>query len=333
MSDIKRVDGIDALKALADNRRLAILRRLMAGPATLTQLGQAFGKHAAWIRHHLVRLEQAGLVELAETRPLPGFTEKYYRATSRAFAVNLLLTPEPAGYGTLIVLGSHDLALGLLAGQLAQQRGAPALLTLAVGSLDGLIALRQGSAHLAGCHLLDAEGSYNAPFVSRLFPDQDMALITLAHREQGLMVAPGNPLGLTGLPDLAREGVRFVNRNRGSGTRLWLDHSLRLAGVDAATVSGYGTAAGTHTEVAEAIATGRADAGLGLLAAARQAGLGFVPLFHERYDLAVPAGSCGDPLLQPLFDQIAGGAFRRAAQSLGGYDTCESGNRVSVAAQ
>ncbi|MHB0875677.1 MAG: substrate-binding domain-containing protein [Anaerolineae bacterium] len=331
---MQRVDALEQIEALADGRRLAILRRLMVAPATLSQLGHAFGKHPAWIRHHLKKLEDVGLVQFVGTRELPGFTEKYYQAAAGAITIHRLIAPEPAVSGGLTAVGSHDLALEALALELAGTRHAVPLSTVALGSLDGLIALRQGCGDLAGCHLLDTqEDTYNAPYVERLFPGEEMVLLTLAEREQGLIVAPGNPLGLQRLADLQSgspdcgggRAVRFVNRKRGSGTRLWLDRALRQAGVPAAVVCGYDVEAGTHTEVAAAVAEGRADAGVGIMAAARRLGLGFVPLFRERYDLAMTAERLSDARLQPLLDCLSRDVFRHHVESLGGYDARHCG--------
>ncbi|MGQ9554573.1 MAG: substrate-binding domain-containing protein [Anaerolineae bacterium] len=332
MRHIQRVETFKAIKVLADGRRLAILRRLMAGPATLSQLGQAFGRHPAWVRHHLKQLEQVGLVEMTGTRVLPGFVERYYQATARAFVINTLIIPALPEEGAIVALGSHDLALELLARRLGESGKAPSLWTLPLGSLDGLIALRQGVAHCAGCHLLDTESDeYNVPYVTRLFPGQAMVLVTLAYRQQGLILAPGNPRRLCALEDIAHEGMTFVNRNRGSGTRIWLDRRLRQLGMQANQVRGYEHEVSTHTEVAAAIARGQADAGLGIQAAALAAGLDFLPLFQERYDLVIPMSFYEAPFLRPLLDELHSGIFRNQAQALGGYDISHCGEVMKLA--
>lgn len=222
--------------------------------------------------------------------------------------------------------GSHDLSLELLASHL---RAAPDGLTVQLdmrGSLGGLFALASGTCDLAGCHLLDAEsGEYNLPFVRRVLPDEPVALVTLAEREQGLLVAPDNPLALQGVADLARPGVRFVNRPRGSGTRVLLDRLLAVSGVPAARVDGYAREEPTHLAVAAAVAGGLADAGLGIRAAARAAGLGFVPLARERYELAYRAEAAHLPGIERLLATLQGAAFRAAVTALGGYDTRDTG--------
>jgi len=202
------------------------------------------------------------------------------------------------------------------------------LFTLPVGSLDGLVALRQGICNAAGCHLYDASsGEFNSPYVRHLFPDKKMVLLTLAHREQGLMVPPGNPDHVHGIADLLRP-IRFINRNPGSGTRLWLDSQLNILGISPNQVLGYTDEACTHTEVAEAIQCGRARLGLGIHAAAAAHGLGFIPLFHERYDLVLPMEQMADQRLSPLFDKLYSGEFRQQVETLKGYDVTHLGDKI-----
>jgi molybdate-binding protein len=328
MDPILRLQNLDQIKTLLDTRRLTILRLLMIGPATLSQLGDILGEQPAQIRHHLKQLEHVGLVEMTSTRVVRGFVEKYYRSTARAFVFDKIILPAGAEGGMITVMGSHDLALDSLVTQLRRIRHNPlSMLALPVGSLDGLVALRQGLAQVTACHLLDAEsGEYNLPFVQHFFPDRAMILVTLAYRDQGLIVAPGNPLGLHSLEDLGREDVTLINRNRGSGTRLWLDQEIKRLKLPMQSLHGYQQEAQTHTAVAEAIDHGQADAGVGLHAAAHRLGLGFVPLFQERFDLVIPQEYLSYPFLQPLFDLLTSNRFRRVVESLGGYETSHTGN-------
>jgi putative molybdopterin biosynthesis protein len=330
MEAIRRIQDYEQLKILSDSRRLAILRLLMAEPMTLSKLGQVVGEHPARVRHHLKLLEGAGLVELVDTRVVRGFVEKYYRARARAFVFQEIILPVSTDRETVAVLGSHDLALEALARQLGQKKSfLVELLILPVGSLEGLIALRQGASQLAGCHLLDAEsGEYNLPYVRHIFPDRDVSLLTLAYREQGLMISPGNPQQIQGLQDLGRQDVTMVNRNRGSGTRLWLDHQLAQISLSPQEVRGYSREVRTHTAVAEAIRQGKADTGLGLLASARQHGLDFIPLFQERFDLAIPQEQIENQRLQPLLDYLQSAEFRHIVQGLEGYDTAHTGDQL-----
>ncbi len=324
MKTIAPLTSFDQIKLLADSRRMEIMRLLMAEPATLSQLGRALGRHPAWVQHHVRALEAGGLVELAEVRANAGVMEKFYRARAGGFLLQELVLPggeKPA----LVFSGSHDLALERLARQLSPHLE---LLVHPVGSLDGLVNLRMGLCSLSGAHLLDSSGAYNAPFVTRLFPDRRVHLVTLAHRAQGWMVAPGNPRGFRGAEDLLQPGLRFVNRNPGSGTRLWLDGELRRLGIAPETVSGYSRVVNTHTGAALAIQSGEADVALGLEAAALQHGLDFLPLFAERYDLVLPDERL--PALAPLLDALQTAAFRQGVDGLRGYDTAHTGEEVEI---
>jgi molybdate-binding protein len=328
MIEIEQIKDYEQIKIISDPHRLAILRLLMAGPATLTQLGRVMGEHPAWVRHHLKQLEAAGLVEMKTAQVSGGFVEKYYRAKARAFYFQEMILPETGGKKIIVMLGSHDLALNALA-QHSQENTGLQLIIQSVGSLDGLVALRQGIAQMSGCHLLDVQsGEYNLPFIRHIFPDRPVVLVTLAHREQGLLVAPGNPLRIRGVEDLGRDDVTLVNRNRGSGTRLWLDKQIELLGIPTERVRGYSQEARTHTAVATAIQHGRADAGLGLYAAARLAKLDFIPLFQERYDLTLPEEEYREAGMQNLLDYLQSRQFRSLVDNLGGYDTHHTGEEL-----
>lgn len=243
--------------------------------------------------------------------------------------VHLYRTPQEIAR-TIVAIGSHDLTLDLLAQFLAA--GHDRRLTSAnVGSLGGLVALRRGEAHLAGTHLLDPEtGTYNESYVRRYLPQEDVLLVTLVGREQGWIVPRGNPKGLEGWADAARPDVGIVNRQRGAGTRVLLDYELQQAGIDAETVQGYEREEYTHLAVAAAVASGTADAGPGIRAAARALELDFVPLAHERYDLALPRAHYEAPLLQPLLALLHDEKFRQSVADLPGYDVSEMGQERVV---
>jgi putative molybdopterin biosynthesis protein len=231
---------------------------------------------------------------------------------------------------TIVAIGSHDLVLDMAASAL---RAADPLITLAssnVGSLGGLVALRDGLCHLAGSHLLDpATGEYTLPYLDRIFgPDHGLAVVRLVHRDQGLLVAPGNPLNLTGIVDLTRPGLRYVNRQRGAGTRVLLDHELGRLAVDPVAISGYSREEHTHLGVAAAVAAGRADTGLGIQAAARAFGLDFVPVAREPYDLVLRAASLATAALAPLWALLEQPVFRADVEKLGGYSCAETGRRI-----
>jgi putative molybdopterin biosynthesis protein len=322
--ELTHLRSFEHLKLIADPRRLAILQHLMVQPATLTQLGQALGEHPAWIRHHLRRLEQAGLVELVETRRIRGAEEHYYRACAGGYLLQDLILPQAPGRPAIVFCGSHDLAVERLASDLAPHLD---VLTLPVGSLNGLANLRLGLGNLAGCHLLDSRGEYNLSFVRNLFPDRAVHVVTLAHRVQGLMFQPDNPKGVRSVADLIRPEIAFVNRNSGSGTRLWLDRQLESLDVPASAIHGYDRCVNTHTACALAVASGEADVAIGLQAAAIQQALGFLPLFHERYDLVIPDDQLQN--VQPLMDTLVTGAFRRWGAGLAGYELSHAGEEIA----
>lgn len=232
---------------------------------------------------------------------------------------------------TVMVVGSHDMALDVLADFLRRTDAKAALASAHVGSLGGLLALSRGEAHMAGVHLLDeVTGEYNVPYVRQHLPDRTIVLVTLAHRDQGLLVARGNPKGLRGIADLAWADVQFINRQRGAGTRLLLDFELRRAGLAPEQIRGYDREVYTHMAVAVAVATGAADAGLGILAAARAMGLDFVPVARERFDLAVLEEHLASPLIERVLSVLARVDFQRALSALGGYDLSETGTRRVV---
>ena len=240
-----------------------------------------------------------------------------------------LLRGLPEIERTIVAIGSHDMVLDLASSALRGMDPRNTLASSNVGSLGGLVALRDGLCHLAGSHLLDPDtGEYTLPYVDRVLTGRSVAVVRLVHREQGLLVAPGNPLGLSSIGDLARPGLRYVNRQRGAGTRVLLDHELAVRGLSPDTIDGYAREEHTHLAVAAAISAGRADCGLGILAAARPFGLDFVPVAREPYDLVLDADMLDDPLLAPLWALMGSAAFRTEVESLGGYEAAEMGRRI-----
>jgi putative molybdopterin biosynthesis protein len=228
---------------------------------------------------------------------------------------------------TIFCIGSHDMTLDLLAQFLAEhdRRFASAN----VGSQGGLIALRRGEAHLAGSHLLNPEtGEYNISYIRQYMPNIPVKVIALVGRDQGLMVRRGNPKGIKSLGDLTSRSVQFVNRQRGAGTRVLLDYHLNLMGMSSEDILGYTQEEYTHLGVAAAVASGRADCGLGIAAAAQALDLDFVPLFQERYDLVIPKEHAESNLLAPLFELIAGRDFRNSVSKLTGYDISVMGKII-----
>ena len=244
--------------------------------------------------------------------------------------VEIQLLRNPAEIeSTVVEVGSGDLALDLTASALRSGSRSQTLATWNLGSLAGLAALRDGLCHLAGTVQLDpTTGDYGLGYLDHVLPGRNLAAVRLVSREQGLIVAPGNPLGLSGLADLARGGIKYVNRQPGSATRALFDYELDRLAISASLVSGYRREEHTHLAVAASIAAGRSDCGLGVLAAARAFGLGFIPLKTEPYDLVLEAESVDDPLLAPLWDLLSSGRFQTSVHALGGYDTSEMAKRV-----
>jgi putative molybdopterin biosynthesis protein len=243
----------------------------------------------------------------------------------RPVAAELLVPPEDIE-GTLVVLGSHDNTLDLLATLLRRRNPRLRLSSGHVGSLGGLMALRQGRAHLGGSHLYDPEtNSYNVPFIRKHLAGMPLKLINLAWRQQGFIVLPGNPHDIQKVADLTRPGLRFINRQRGAGTRLLLDFLLQQEGIEPSSIQGYDREEYTHMAVAANVKSGTADVGLGILAAAKALALDFIPLTPERYDLVVPQATFEDPRFQELLEVIRSPEFHTAAEALGGYDLKDCG--------
>ena len=225
---------------------------------------------------------------------------------------------------TIFCIGSHDLTLDLMSQFLAGHDRR--LASANVGSQGGLIALRRGEAHLAGSHLLNPEtGEYNIAYIRQYMPNIPVKVIALVGRDQGLMVRRGNPKGVKGLDDLARPEVQFVNRQRGAGTRVLLDYHLNQMNVPPDRIAGYSQEEYTHLGVAAAVASGRADCGMGIAAAAQALDLEFIPLLQERYDLVIPKPFTEDGLLAPLLELLTDRRFRETVAQLPGYDVSVMG--------
>jgi putative molybdopterin biosynthesis protein len=237
-----------------------------------------------------------------------------------------LLRPAEEIEDTILCTGSHDLAIGVLEDQLKLCHPEMKIAATNVGSLGGLLALQRGETHMAGTHLLDPDtGVYNIPDIKKTLRDVPVVLVHLAHREQGILVLPENPKAVNSLQDLARPGIRFVNRQPGSGTRVLLDYELRRLGIESGGIAGYEHEEFTHMGVGVAVASGLADAGLGVRAAANALGLGFIPVASERYDLLFLRSFYETPRGMRVVEAVRSEGFKRAVAALGGYDPSRAG--------
>jgi putative molybdopterin biosynthesis protein len=250
------------------------------------------------------------------------------RRAGRRVAVELLVDARLLDH-TAVVLGC-DPALAVLGAYLTRRYPALRLVWEHRSSLAALRMLTRGEAHAAGVHLWDPEsGEYNLPSVQRERAGRHLLVVTLSEWQQGLIVARGNPKGISGPADLARPDVTLVNRDPGSGSRTLLDAWLRAAGIMPAQVHGSAREVPTHLAVGEAVESGTADVGPGILAVARMLELDFVPLQQERYDLVIPLEFLNTPSVQALLDVAVSTPFRGELEALGGYDTSRTGTVVA----
>lgn len=238
-----------------------------------------------------------------------------------------LLRPLTDVQSTLVTIGSHDNIIDVLANLLHKGRKSIRVSSAHVGSMGGIMAIRRGEAHMAGSHLLDEEsGEYNVSFIKRFLGDTPLQLINLCYRQQGLIVAKGNPKDIIGFQDIADRNLSFINRQNGAGTRLLTDTTLRDIGLQPADINGYDHEEYTHMSVAASIANGSIDCGMGILAAANALGLDFVPVAEERYDLIIPKQFLNDKKIEALLDLIRNSnEFQELVQALGGYSLRDSG--------
>jgi molybdate-binding protein/DNA-binding XRE family transcriptional regulator len=249
-------------------------------------------------------------------------------ALSRCVTVDLLVDAQLPEH-TVVIVGC-DPALELLGAHLTRRYPAFRLLWVQSGSLAALRMLERGEAHAAGTHLWDPEsGEYNLPYIRRELTDRRVVVVTLSQWQQGLVVARGNPKGIAGPADLARQDITIVNREAEAGSRTMLDVWLRQAGVAPHWVRGYAHEVLSHAEVAEAVASGAADVGPGILAVARAMGLDFLPLQEERYDLVIPAEFLNTAPVQAVLDIAVSSPFQAELEALGGYDSSRTGTVVA----
>ncbi len=237
-----------------------------------------------------------------------------------------LYRPEAELRYNLLASGSHDLIIDLLATALKEHDPYLSLSSAHLGSMGGIAAVGKRQAHLAGVHLFDPEsGDYNWPYIEKILPGAEVTLVNLAYRMQGWIVPRGNPDGIETVGDLAGSGVSFINRQKGAGTRILFDHLLKEAGLSPDQIYGYEREEHTHLNIAAAVAAGTAEAGLGILPAARAFDLDFVPLAEERYDLLMSDSFYRSREAEILFAIIADPRFREKVEALGGYSMRDAG--------
>lgn len=240
-----------------------------------------------------------------------------------------LLRPLHEIQNTIVAVGSHDNSLDVLADCIRSESSRVSLSSSHVGSMGGIMAVKKGLCHFAGTHLLDPEnGTYNISYLKKYLPETPLHLVHLAMRDQGLIIRPGNPKGITGIEDLTRQGVTFINRQGGSGTRVLLDYQLNRLHLSGAAIRGYENEEYTHMAVAVAVLSGAADAGLGIYAAAKALGLAFVPVVTESYDLIIPDAFLETEKIRLLLSIIRSQSFIDQVNALGGYHTRHTGEVI-----
>jgi putative molybdopterin biosynthesis protein len=241
-----------------------------------------------------------------------------------------LLRPVGEILNTIVMVGSHDLTLDILANLLGKFYPPVFLSSHPVGSLGGILAIKNGICHIAGLHLLDPEtGEYNFPYIKRYLEGIPVRVIHLVYREQGLILQKGNPKKIKRVEDLFRRDVTFINRQKGSGTRILLDHTLKTLSLEPGQIRGYEKEEYTHMAVASAVAGGISDTGLGILSAAKAMGLDFIPITKERYDIAIPSIQFEDEKIQRMIETIRSDEFKKMVFQMGGYDVSRTGEELT----
>ena len=242
-----------------------------------------------------------------------------------------LLSREDRLKNTLVVIGSHDPLLDELANMMHMENPEVYMSSAHVGSMGGIMAIRRGEAHAAGCHLLDTEtGEYNRAFIKKYFPMGGVKLLRCVGRQQGLMLQKGNPMKIEGFKDVANNDVRYVNRQKGSGTRILTDYLCKKEGIAPEKIYGYDREELTHTSVAAQIASGSADAGMGIYSAAKLYDLDFLPVCIEEYDLLIPDHAWDSPMVRQLISTLKSPAFREKIENMGGYTLDRPGEIIEI---
>ena len=242
-----------------------------------------------------------------------------------------ILNPKKKLKNTLVVIGSHDPLLDELADLVHSENHSMYLSSAHVGSMGGIMAIRRGEAHVAGIHLLDTEtGEYNHSYVKKYFPHGGVYLVRCVGRQQGLMLQKGNPLGIQSFADIAKDGVRYVNRQKGSGTRVLMDYLCDKHGVDRDRIYGYEREEMTHNSVAVQIAGNSADAGMGIFSTAKLYDLDFLPICVEEYDLLIPETVWNTAMVRQLIRTLKSEEFKARIEAMGGYTLDRPGQIIDV---
>ena len=259
---------------------------------------------------------------------IPSFSEGI--VAGEETEAELLVEPEAIN-NTIVSIGSHDITLDILSDEIRNRGNDIRIASGNVGSLGGLLALKKGTAHMAGCHLLDIQtGEYNISYIRKYLEGVPVHVFNLVARDQGLIIQKRNPKEVKGIGDLKRDDITFVNRQPGSGTRILFDYKLKEMGIDPARISGYENEEYTHMNVAVSVLNGMSDVGLGIMAAARALDLDFIPVIKEQYDLVIPSSFVDDPKIELIIGVARSREFRKRVKELGGYNPAKSGDLWKV---
>ena len=276
----------------------------------------------------LIHRADSFLLEVLTAGYSPGEIEQAVKTSLDRWRVIQQTEKKPPTH-KITFTGSHDIAINWLASNFREITRQYEIELNFTGSLGGLIALAKGEADLAGSHLWDADSdTYNFPFIKRLLPGRRIAVLTLASRKLGMVLPPGNPLKISSIADLPNQEIQFINRQRGSGTRVWLDENLKKLKIIPSAINGYNNEKYTHSEIAQAIAEGEASAGIALETSALDYGLDFIFLTKERYDLVFTARNMESAPFKALIDFLNSPQAKEIIQNLGGYDTQQTGELV-----